>query len=412
VRNVSVARGNLALADQGVTVENEAIPLAAPVAGDTAFRLRLARPPLTFQCEPDHVDYDPATGRVTTPRMDLFCAARGARPAVALRPVFPTGTELWTPVPDLLDSPTSARHFVAEIDNQGSAVLRFGDGEYGREAVGATSFQATYRVGNGVAGNVGAESLAHAALLGPAGWLRALRNPLAATGGTAPETLDEVRRRAPQAFRAEQFRAVTEADYVAAARKLPELAGAVANFRWTGSWYTVFVGVDPRDPADLVRRPRGLTLLAPRLERRVRAFLTRYRLAGYDLEIRPPRFVPIELELDLCVATDHFGGDVAQAVVRALGNRVLADGSRGFFHSDHFTFGQPVYLSRIYAAVERVEGVESLVVRTFQRADAVDNGELGTGVLPVGPWEIAQLDNDPSFMENGVLRVNARGGKA
>ena len=30
------------------------------------------------------------------------------------------------------------------------------------------------------------------------------------------------------------------------------------TFRWTGSWYTVFVGVDPRDPADLSRQPDGL----------------------------------------------------------------------------------------------------------------------------------------------------------
>jgi hypothetical protein len=412
VREVSVARGNLVLADHGVTVENEEVPLAAPVAGDTPFRLALSRAPLTFECEPDRVDYDPASGRLTTPRTDLGCDLRAARPAVAVRPAFPTGDELWTPVTDLLDSPTSARHFVAEVDDQGGAWLRFGDGEYGREVSGATAFHVTYRVGNGAAGNVGAEALAHAALPGPAGWIRALRNPLAARGGTAPETLEEVRRRAPQAFRAEQYRAVTEADYVAAARKLPEVAGAVASFRWTGSWYTVFVGVDPRDPEDLVRRPKGLALLAPRLERRVRAFLTRYRLAGYDLEIRPPRFVPVELELDLCVDGDHFRADVAHAVTQALSNRVLADGSRGFFHPDHFTFGDAVYLSRLYAAVERVAGVESLVVRVFQRADGVDNGELETGVLPVGPWEIAQLDNDPSFMENGVLRVNARGGKA
>jgi hypothetical protein len=412
IRNVTLARGNLVLADHGITME-ETATLAAPVQGDEPFRLPLREGPLTMECqpEPERMERDSLTARVSTDRMQLDCMASEARASVGVIVTFPTGPELWEPVPDLLDSPRFARHFVAEVGNDGRATLRFGDGEYGREPAGATAFRAVYRIGNGRVGNVGAESVAHVAVNGPAGWIDGVRNPLAATGGVDAESIEEVRRRAPQAFRAEQFRAVTEADYVAAARRLPDVAGAVAAFRWTGSWYTVFVAVDPADPADLVRRPRGLTRLSDRLERKVRAFLTRYRLAGYDLEIRPPRFVPLEIEVEICALRDHFRADVAKAVVDALSARILPNGARGFFHSDNFTFGQPVYLSRLYAAVERVEGVDSAVVRVFRRAGGIDAGELQKGVIPIGPWEIAQLDNDPSFMENGVLRAVARGGK-
>jgi hypothetical protein len=411
LRSVSLARGNLVLADHGTT-SSERLDLTTPVVGDVPFRLRLARGPLTMQREPDTVDYNPLTGRILTPRTDLRGDARAARPAAALLVSFPTGRELWTPVPDLLDSPPFEQDFVAEVDNDGRALIRFGDGEYGREAAGAIAFEAVYRTGNGTAGNVGAESIAHVLVTGPAPWVDAVRNPLPATGGQAAETIEEVRRYAPQAFRAEQFRAVTEADYVAAARKLPDVAGAVATFRWTGSWYTVFVGIDPRDPADLVRQSKGLIQLSPRLVQRVRAHLTRFRLAGYDLEIRPPRFVPLEVDLEVCVAPDHFRGDVGRAVAAALSNRILPGGARGFFHSDEFTFGQPVYLSRLYAAIERVEGVDSVVIRTFRRYGQRDQGELQTGVLAIAPGEIAQLDNDPSFMENGVLRIVTLGGKA
>jgi hypothetical protein len=38
------------------------------------------------------------------------------------------------------------------------------------------------------------------------------------------------------------------------------------------------------------------------------------------------------------------------------------------------------------------------------------NDELEHGVIPMGPWEIPRLDNDPNFMENGVLRLTAVGG--
>lgn len=411
--NVSVARGNIVLADHGRSI-SEQIPQSRPVPPDKPFRLRLGQGPLTMQCQPETVEYDPTTAALLTRRTDLTGEARKAKPAIALLIDFPTGQELWTSVPHLLDSPPFAQHFVVDVDYDGRATLRFGDGEYGREPAGATGFTAIYRVGNGRAGNIGGEALAHIVQPDVApNWpsITAVSNPLPAQDGVDPETIEEVRQVAPAAFRAEQFRAVTEADYATAARKMSNVAGAVAAFRWTGSWYTVFVGVDPRNPANLITEPGGRTRLTPALERQVRDFLTRYKLAGYDLEIRSGEYVPLEIDLDLCVAPDHFRGDVAEAVRLALSNRVNPDLTLGFFHPDNFTFGQSVYLSRLYAAVEAVEGVDSVVVTRFRRFGKVDSGALEAGVMPIGPWEIARLDNDPNFMEKGVLRITARGGK-
>jgi predicted phage baseplate assembly protein len=230
--------------------------------------------------------------------------------------------------------------------------------------------------------------------------------------GTDPETIEEVRQRAPQAFHTELFRAVTEADWAEAARRQKGVAGAVATYRWTGSWYTVFVAVDPANRADLVDLPNGRTRLEPAFEQTVRAFLNRFRLAGYDIELRPPRFVPVDLVVEVCTLPGHFRADVAEAVRLALSARVLPDGSLGFFHPSNFAFGMPLYLSRLYAAVERVEGVESVAVRKLTRYGEPDAGELAKGVVAVGPWEIVRLDNDPSFVEHGVLTVTALGGKA
>lgn len=418
VLNVSVARGNIVLADHGRTVREEH-PQPSPVAPDTPFRLRLKQGPLTMQCQPEMVLYevDPVTKAVSlkTPRTDLSGELRRARPALALIVHSPTDQEVWTAVPELLSSSAFDKHFVVDVDNDGRATLRFGDGVYGQEPAGAIKFTVSYRVGNGRAGNIGSEALAHIVQpttvtdLWPA--ITAVRNPLPAYDGTDPETIEEVRQLAPAAFRAELFRAVTEADYTAVARKIPGVAGAVATFRWTGSWYTVFVGVDPRDPADVITESGGRTFLAPSFERRVRDHLTRYRLAGYDLEIRSGEYVPLAIDLELCVALDHFRGDVAEAVYQALSNRINPDRTLGFFHPDHFTFGDAVYLSKLYAAVEAVEGVDSVVVTRFQRFGKVAAGELEAGVLPIGPWEIARLDNDPNFMERGVLRITAQGGK-
>jgi len=51
------------------------------------------------------------------------------------------------------------------------------------------------------------------------------------------------------------------------------------------------------------------------------------------------------------------------------------------------------------------------VITKFVPFGQPDNGELAQGVIPVGPWQIAELANDPNFMERGLLSVTVRGGK-
>lgn len=410
LRNVTVARGNMVLADHGLTTSETMAPPSSAV-DDANFRLPLPQGPLTMQAEPAQVNYDPITLRLVTPRTDLTGPASAAKPAVALSITFPTESELWVPVDDLLESSSFDHNFVAEVDNNDQGLLRFGDDEYGRSVSGALAFNAVYRIGNGSKGNVGAEALAHLAINPVVNVVTKVRNPLAAAGGVDPETIEEVRQWAPQAFRVERFRAVTEADYVSVAKKLPQVQSAVASFRWTGSWYTVFVGVQPSSTSDLVLKPNGVMLLTDSLRQTVLQFLTSYRLAGYDLEIRPPQFLPLEIDISVCTAPGYFRGDVEQGVLMALSSQILPDGTRGFFYPGNWAFGQSLYLSQLYATVEAVQGVDSLEVTVFRQFGQPDNGELAKGVIAAGPWQIVQLDNDPNFMEHGVLKITMLGGK-
>ena len=264
---------------------------------------------------------------------------------------------------------------------------------------------AIFRIGVGRSGNVGRDSLVHLLAaeqpVPDAPVVRAVRNPLAAWGGVDPEPVERVKAIAPAAFRAETYRAVTEDDYAAAAELLPGVDRARAEFRWTGSWYTVFVTIDPR----------GSDELTPRLRDEVRRHLDGYRLAGYDLEIRPPIHVALEIDIEVCVAPGHFRAQVHAAVADALSARRLADGTLGFFHPDRFTFAQPLHLSALYAAVEAVEGVDSVEVTVFQRYGDDTADYLALGRVDAGRFEILRLSNDRNFPEHGVLSLHMRGGK-
>jgi predicted phage baseplate assembly protein len=386
--------------------------------------LALADAPLTWQPMPESPHYA-SDNRLLGGRHELGRDVRAVMPAIVLTLHFPGGEqERWLPVPNLLDSGPFDQHFVAEIDNAGAAELRFGDDQYGRRPLGAEAVTASLRIGNGRPGNIGAGALVHivqpsAAELtdpanpaaGPASFAAVARvyQPLAARLGTDPESIEEVRQLAPEAFRAVQFRAVTEADWQEVAQRHPGVAASRVRFRWTGSWHTVFVAIHPRDTADLVRLPGGGAALAPDFAAAMGKFLERFKLAGYDLAVRAAHYVPLELNIQICVAAGHFRGDVLEAVAHVLCNRVHA-GARGFFHPLEFNFGESVYLSRVYAAVEAVEGVEAANVSVFKRYWQRQQGELQRGLIEIGAMEIARLDNDANFPENGALKLTAIGG--
>jgi hypothetical protein len=401
IEGVSVARGNMVLADHGRTVVAE--PLGAP--DGPRFSPSLAERPLTQAGRTTRVLA--VGGRRERPFFDPAGSAASAL-AWAMEHVLPvlrledaTGTP-WLPQRDLLSSDAFAPEVVAEIEDDGGARLRFGDGEYGRRPAAGVALTATYRVGNGSAGNVGADSLVHVVVddIDVAERIVAVRNPLPARGGADPESIEHARQSAPAAFRRLE-RAVTPADYATLTERHPQVQRAQATVRWTGSWRTIFVTVDR-----LGGRP-----VDDDFEAELREHLEPFRMAGHDLEFDGPHFVPLELELLVCVEEGYFQSDVERAVLEALGSGRLPDGRRAAFHPDEFTFGQPVRLSAIYAAAQAVAGVAYVEVRTLQRLGVPSAAALDDGVLTVGRLEIPRLDNDPSFPERGVIRLTTGGGR-
>jgi Baseplate J-like protein len=405
-RLTSVARGNIVLADHGLTYRDEALGavpepflFTPPVSGGDncapsqpqpilpRFRPRLANMPLTHA--------GPAFDQDASARAAMHWSLRDVQPVVTL--TDSNGTA-WTARRDLLNSSGDSEEFVTEIDNDGTAVIRFGDDVHGRRPEPGTEFFARYRVGNGRSGNLGADSLRHIALNIPE--IKAVRNPLPAQGGQEPESLEDVRQRAPVAYRVQE-RAVTPADYAEVTERYPDVQRAAATFRWTGSWHTVFLTVD---------RSAGAAL-SQEFETDIRNHVERYRMAGHDLEVDEPQFVALEIDMHVCVASDHFRSDVEGELFNVFSNRDLPDGRRGLFHPDNFTFGQPVYLSAIYAAAHQVSGVESVDVRTFQRLGVADDTALQSGRLDMARLEIARLDNNRNFAERGQLTISLGGGK-
>jgi hypothetical protein len=414
------ARGNVVPVDHGRTVvaRSDDGTLAPPVTKGRTTTLTLPRPPLTFQPMPAEPRFD-GEGRLADARHELAVAPEEAGAAAVLIVDAPGETpRVWRAVADLLGSGAFDEHFVAELDREGRARLRFGDDAFGRRLPEDAAIVARFRIGNGRAGNLGAGALVHAvrppaselvdpadpdAPLAPFPAIDGVWQPLPARGGADAETLATVRVRAPAAMHATQFRAVTESDWEAAARSLSGVADARAVVRWTGSWHTTFVALHPQDEADVIALPGGGAALAPHFAAATAAALNRWRIAGRDLAVHAAQYVPLRLEIGLCLRPGYFRSSVIPEVRAAL------IGPDGLFAPASVRFGAALHLSAIVAAVAGVPGVSSCVVRAFHRYWALPAGELEAGRMEFGPLELPRLDADPSRPENGVLVLHIDG---
>jgi hypothetical protein len=404
LKNVSVARANIVPADHGVSQDWEDLGIvpAAPAAPVTSVSCscgsnnppdsprpryfpRLANSPLTFAS-----DFDPAAA-----------ASSFFQPTVPPKPrlqVRDNRLNPWAVLGDLLSSHELDKAVVAEIERDNTVFLRFGDGQNGMAADAGTSFQAMYRVGNGTSGNIGHDSLAH--IVTTLKNIRSVRNPLPAQGGRDPETMEHIRQFAPFSFRT-QLRAVTEDDYGVMAQRDPAIHEARGTLRWTGSWYTAFVSVDA------AVRDQPTPALVTATENRLNLF----RMTGVDLAVEGAVIVGLRIEMNICVAADHFQSDVRDAIMRVFIAGDLCNGQPGVLNPANFVFGQTIYTSPLIAAAQAVDGVSSVTLTVFQRMDDPTFDGTAQGFLTMHRLEIARCDNDPNRLDHGTFTLNMDGGK-
>ena len=420
VENISVARGNVILVDYGRTIDKEYLGMVLTkevrqkclesgepvdiVVVPELFRPMLQQIPLTFSqpLNQKNLTQDPASTLLTQD-------PRQALPQIHLnskRVTYDTvESYTWTAQRDLIDSEGEDKHFVLEMDNDGEAHLRFGDGELGLLPEVGTQFRATYRVGNGLSSNLGAGAISYIVFRNVTFNQLKLKvhQPLPATGGTPPEPISQVKLLAPRLFDHKLERAITEDDYAQLVMQdFPtKVQRAAATLRWTGSWYEVLVIIDPlhQDEADD-------TLLQD-----IAAHLNLYRRMGHHVIVKQAVRVPLDIAMKVCVKSDYLRGHVKLALLDTLSNRILPDGRRGFFHPDNLTFGKGIALSQLVAIAYGIPGVESVSVTKLERLFEGANGEIAAGFLSINSLEIARLNNDPNFPENGKFSLDIRGGR-
>jgi hypothetical protein len=396
----TVVRGNLVLVGAGTRVVDGERERIAPAIGPGRRRgIVLARPGLAF-AEP--VGVEDSAWRLLDRRDPGHALPLIDRLRSWSRDPHRPATD-WEIRPDLVGSGAEDAHATVEVDDEGIARLRFGDGVCGRDPAGEV-FEIVYRVGNGPVGNVGAGTITRlriAALERLEDW--PARNPMPACGGTAPEPLEQARLLAPQALRSVSVRAVTGDDYAALAARLdPAVQRAACRLVPSGARQIARVAIDPL----------GHTEATAALCARVAAALEAVRRIGHDVQVVPAVVVPLRLVLRVELEDGYVQGHVRAAVRAALGTGVLPDRRLAAFHPDRLSFGTSVRTSVLIALVQALEGVRAVRILELARQFDPERGRSAGGVLAMAWNEIPLLENDPLRPDRGQLVLRLVGGIA
>ena len=135
------------------------------------------------------------------------------------------------------------------------------------------------------------------------------------------------------------------------------------------------------------------------------------RLIGEDIEIRAPRFVPLKIEVTLCLCPHVWPEDMRSLLEQEFSAGHTPDGRLGFFHPDAWTFGQAIHRSQIAGRIDAIPGVSHIQALLMTRFDAVTAGDPQAPKIEMDFDEIALVMNDPDHMERGRIEFVLNGGR-
>ena len=266
-------------------------------------------------------------------------------------------------------------------DDEQRSIVQTGDGVEGaRLPTGRDNVRFSYRRFLGAAGNVRADQLT--TLLGRPLGVKAVTNPVDASGGQDGESRDDARRNAPVTVLT-LGRAVSLQDYTDFSRGFGGIAKALSIWIGGGAARGIFVTVAGVDGAAIDNSSATYSNLIEALRR--------YGDPLLPLQVRSYSPVKFRIEARLKIAHDA----LADLVLPVVESRL-----REHFSFAARDFAQPVTLDEVMALMQGVTGVEAVDV------DALYRLGMQPGVHPRVFAHFPQVNDDGSLTPAELLTLH------
>jgi predicted phage baseplate assembly protein len=316
-------------------------------------------------------------------KFQKFALAKG--PLTHLSAPTPTGVQStlqirvgdlrWHERESLLDSAPADRNFVVDVNEYWQSSAQFGDGVTGaRLPTGRENVRAEYRVGLGQVGNIKARRITQLAQR-PLG-VKEVINPLPASGGADPETVDQIRANAPLAVMALD-RLVSTRDYADFAQNYAAIDKADAARLLVGGQPTVCVTIAGANDIPI---PEDSDLIA-----NLRRAYDDWGDPLQSVDIGTRELVLIFLSAQVRLRPDYEWKSVEPKIRGALYN---------YFSFCRRRLGQDAYLSEARSVIQHVEGVLYVNVDIFSGLPESDFREKLAGSSSGGGAPPADLNEN------------------
>jgi len=219
-------------------------------------------------------------------------------------------------------------------------------------------------------------------------------NPLAASGGKAGDTIEEIRQNTLATI-ASQKRSVTADDYLVRALSMPSDYGAVSK---------AYIE-QPKLTDDQVSTIETLNLYiltqnsnnqldyaGKVLKDNLRTYLSQYRMIGDNIEIRDAYIINIGVNFEITVLPEYNNSEVVLSCISALQN---------YFQIDKWQLNQPILLKDLYITLDKIKGVQTVKNITINNLAGTSQGysQYAYDILAATQNQVIYPSLDPSIFE-------------
>jgi HKD family nuclease len=229
-------------------------------------------------------------------------------------------------------------------------------------------------------------------------------NPIAASGGKAGDTLEEIRQNTLMLI-ASQQRSVTADDYLIRALSMPSDFGAVSKAfieqpKLTDNQVST---IETLNLYVLSQNASGqLDYASDTLKNNLRTYLSQYRMIGDNIEIKNAFIINIGVDFEIIVLPEYNNSEVLLACITSLQN---------YFRTDNWQINQPIMLRDLYIMLDKIKGVQTVKTINITNKAGTTSGysEYAYDIIGATQNSVIYPSLDPSIFEIKYPNLDIKG---
>lgn len=249
-----------------------------------------------------------------------------------------TGKRLWEKVSDFIGSDQEAEHYTAEMDEYDRVAIQFGNGASGKLPKAPSSIYANYKVGGGIEGNVGANTIVDV-YDSVTGFVQTF-NPFGPhLVGADKESLDDAKWKGPASLK-RLDRYVTLDDYE---------KGIMLDVKGIAKAKAINVNGD----VDLYILPKDGTVPTAEMRMEILRIIEEKKVLFTKVFVKDPVYLDFDVKVNILIH-DHFD----RTSIKYMAENIL----REMYDIDNVTFGDDVQIANLYHELIAIHGVKNAIL--------------------------------------------------